>query len=581
MVHTDVFGLLTDKHGGYTLIGQPQATSRYQGFYIRTQNQEMFRIIESLYIPLPLLEISTELNTIIRTYTGVTEEVSYVPGQSSLLQRFSSPTTVHVMLDGKKIDDHCVWGRDYAINNDDDIITIHFQKKYDTREHTEFGEYEWYLAIIAMPHHVLQANTWVEHAYTYDKNRKSPPENRYVYHALTIKSKEIVYAVGATATKAQQNAKIAWKNRVKKATPNSSLPILVQGDLKNAYAAACHALASLITPDGIMAGLPWFYQIWTRDAAITLPALSIIKEEQIARTTALELIRSIRDNSLLPCRIKPASSEDCFDAVGWSFFGIETLLSTNPKLFSDDDKNIILSTLRSVISTIKKTMLQDSLVYTPPRMTWMDTVWEHDAREGCRIEHQALLLAMLRLQRTISRRVDPFEKELAAKTRYAFFKNGYIFDGSNDPIIRPNLFLAYYVYPELLSVANWKICIDTTLPKLWLAWGGISSIDTTHPLFVGLSTGENPQSYHRGDSWYWINNITALCLHRLDKTRYNHYITAITAASTRDILEMGALGHHSEISDALTQQSSGCVSQAWSNATYIQLIYDLYVLGNP
>jgi glycogen debranching enzyme len=63
---------------------------------------------------------------------------------------------------------------------------------------------------------------------------------------------------------------------------------------------------------------------------------------------------------------------------------------------------------------------------------------------------------------------------------------------------------------------------------------------------------------------------------RLDKAKYSYHIQKILDASTREILWMGALGTHSEISSAEVQESRGCFSQAWSLGTYIELVTELF-----
>ena len=113
----------------------------------------------------------------------------------------------------------------------------------------------------------------------------------------------------------------------------------------------------------------------------------------------------------------------------------------------------------------------------------------------------------------------------------SFWNGNYLADGlynaSRDETIRPNVFIAAYVYPSLLNNANWTKCFSYLLPKLWLDFGGLSTIDKSHHLFCNEYTGENNQSYHRGDSWYWLNNLSALVMHRIDKNKFSVYVNKI------------------------------------------------------
>ena len=167
------------------------------------------------------------------------------------------------------------------------------------------------------------------------------------------------------------------------------------------------------------------------------------------------------------------------------------------------------------------------------------------------------------------------EKQMAQKVKKAFWNGKILFDGASDPTIRPNVFIAAYLYPELLSVEEWEVCFENSLKSLWLSWGGLATIDKSNPLFKPEHTGQSPESYHHGDSWYWINNLAALVMQRTNKQKFRSYIEKILAASTSEILWMGAVGSHSGLSSAKQQTSEGCLSQAWSNAMFVELCQEL------
>jgi glycogen debranching enzyme len=95
-------------------------------------------------------------------------------------------------------------------------------------------------------------------------------------------------------------------------------------------------------------------------------------------------------------------------------------------------------------------------------------------------------------------------------------------------------------------------------------------------LFTDYSTGENVKSYHRGDSWFWINNLAALMLNRINKYKFIDKIRKILDASTEEILWKGCIGCHSEISPARELSGKGCFNQAWSNAMYAELIDEVF-----
>jgi len=190
-----------------------------------------------------------------------------------------------------------------------------------------------------------------------------------------------------------------------------------------------------------------------------------------------------------------------------------------------------------------------------------------DSKEDMRVHYyyDALLKTMA-----------PIVKERFWNNEDSILRDGILKDESNDETIRPNVFIAYYIYPELLTKEEWARCFENVLKETWLEWGGISTISVNNPLFKGHCTGENSASYHNGDSWYWINNLAAICIHRLDNERFKDKILAILNASTAEILNSGIMGGHAEISSAKEQTSEGCLSQAWSSAMFIELVHEIF-----
>ena len=88
-----------------------------------------------------------------------------------------------------------------------------------------------------------------------------------------------------------------------------------------------------------------------------------------------------------------------------------------------------------------------------------------------------------------------------------------------------------------------------------------------------MHSGSDNKSYHRGDSWYFINNIVATQLYAVDSKEFAVKIQSILDASLKDLFFSGVIGGSSEISSAGMQTGEGCLNQSWSSATLIELIY--------
>ena len=381
-----------------------------------------------------------------------------------------------------------------------------------------------------------------------------------------------------TASKDLKQAKKDAKDIFKKHRPKRPKPksIAENQEVNLAYNAAIHSLDSLMVDGRIFAGLPWFFQFWTRDEAISVGALIKQKRIKEAKDIIMKELSLVQKNGRLANR-DPGTDTGSADATGWALLRLSQIVKEQ-KL--DESETIFLKAkLEYILSKILDVYVNNELVYNKAQETWMDTTINgDDTREGARIEIQALQLALYKFVYELSGQEHFLELAMRLKEaiKNHFWNKEMLADGFEDYTIRPNIFIAYYSYPEILTDDEWKTCFDNALDKLWLHWGGLSTIDREHRWFQPNHTGQNNVSYHRGDSWYWINNLAAICMNRLDKEHYKDKIEKIVEASTHELLWMGAIGSHSEISSASHLESRGCFAQAWSLAMYIEMIIELF-----
>jgi len=226
------------------------------------------------------------------------------------------------------------------------------------------------------------------------------------------------------------------------------------------------------------------------------------------------------------------------------------------------------------------------MVFNLPKETRMDTQTPEgkDFRAGHRIEIQALTLRMLNLAKKLNKKnsnsyskYNDMEDKLKRNVLSTMMINGKLIDGideSGNPdfTIRPNVFLAYYIYPELLSKKDWEATFDYVLEKCWLEWGGLSSISKKDSLFMSHHTGIDNRSYHRGDSWFFLNNIAAICMLDVNLEKYKGRIKKIKDASLQEMKFKGFIGQCAELSEASSLKSTGCLAQAWSASTLLELL---------
>lgn len=501
----------------------------------------------------------------------------------------------------------------------------------------------------------VRLNDWVEKKYPYDKKRNSSPYNLYVYRSLKVKTDSFTLAAGPSKDEALANLHYAKKdkkvgliregdqikrkntvfpkvgetqkgedtkenvfrhnflNEIKKRAQNSLQSLLV---LKNEDASRQKSSNSALSSDkfarqgtsaSLQAGLPWFFQFWSRDELISLKGLASVDSEATLAILKKNL-DLIREDGRLP-NIRPSKlnkeANESTDAVGWLFVRARQFLAGDYPDFPHHSQFSIKASLEAAINGLLREHTESKLAVNAPGETWMDTIYKGDKRSGARLEVQALRLNMYHLAYELfqEKHYKELEQNLKQKIRDIFWSEEYLQDGKNDSTVRPNIFLAYYTYPQLLSEDEWMSCFDRALDCLWSDWskdtrstkehsksvplvqklrssmGGLASIEKNHPLYHPEHTGEEVKSYHRGDSWFWINNLAAYSLARLDSGRYRKYIQKIINASVVDLLEGQIPGHCSELSSASNFSPAGSPCQAWSAATLIELINALEEQG--
>ena len=578
---------LSNSRGGFLhLTNESRPVSKYNGLFFYNAG-EMLRVVEDISLvncPAPS-EIVKRLYCVERKRAGLLERFFVPRGTDSLVYELSEPYLIDIVLDVRKAYDMRQWGRNYSIEFSKDLAVVRFEKKSHILEDFSQGIKE-YEIFVALRHNgkVSCADEWVYRKYSYDASRNSSPSTRYVYRALKAVASRIVFSVASDRDSAVKEAEHIYNNYGKLLNAQKSSCRVFEGSKGRnvAYACAAKALTDLYAGDGMFAGLPWFFQFWSRDAAVCSRALMLVGKADYSRKILLKQVEGILPDGRTPNIFgnmykdstgpAPGSSAD---GIGWVCARLGDLLQA--KKLSADEKKHVAGILEKSAERFRNNYERGGLIYNRGLETWMDTAVSNDTREGFRIEIQALQLATYRLLYSLTGQTKYFrlEKQLAAKVREKFWNGKILADGLEDFTPRPNAFIAAYIYPSLLSREEWTSCFRNLLDSLWLDWGGIATIDKKNSLFLDEHSGEPPYSYHRGDSWFWINNLAAIAMHRTDKKRFNGYIKKIYEASTNDILWKGALGCHSELSSAREQRAEGSLDQAWSSAMYIELVDEM------
>lgn len=535
--------LLSNKIGGYLYLAN-KPTSRHQGFFFN-EDFRMFKLLESIRLPMEITEITNKFSSIVREYgKRISEEYTLPTGFNSFIYEVSGYNgQLGIDLDCRESSDNDDWGRFYNIAIEKDRIIINYEKQ---------SSYRLYLVITGRNLKAEKVKEWKKTEYELDKARNSEFMAN-VFTALNLFAEEdtkLVFTASTDKDKAVKEGDYVFRNinKLKRKQLNSLIYKYIPGnkDKRIAYNAALNSLNSLLVNinknSGLFSGLPWLFQFWARDELISLNALP--KKE--AAEIMSKYFSLVEDSGAIPSR-HPHLSHESIDALGWLYLRSKS-------------KDKLENALKSLKEKSENT---DGFVVNKPKETWMDTI----ERSGVRLEVQCLKLNMLKLSGNAEA-----EKEFLAKARKEFWNGKILFDGIGDAALRPNIFLAYYTYPELLSADEWKKCFRNMVPNLWLQWGGISTLGRKAKSFSKMHTGDNTKSHHGGDSWFFMNNLAAYCMLNVDKKRFKRNVDKILDSSTNDILWHGINGHHSELSSSLKQSSEGCLCKALSSAMFVELV---------
>ncbi|MFH1589149.1 MAG: amylo-alpha-1,6-glucosidase [archaeon] len=575
------FFLLTDKGGSYLSLGSPWNITHMQGMFHLDKNWDMYKSLDNIYLNGEITELENNFDHVVRRYSDSEEEM-WLTATSLIYEVRNYSGAINVDVDFRGIFDFDDKNRIYSINKEKDTVIIHFEK------------HNKWLAIKGVNNFEVMG-IWEQKNYPYDNSRHTKSDF-YIYKALKIhcdKNLKLFIAFAENKQEAidgvesaslnESMLKKALKSQTKKICRRDKIPV-------NAVVHSLYSLRNIIGKgggkiEGIFAGLPWFFQFYARDELISLKAFMLDEQYGFVKKRLMTYLDAINEQGRVPNRL-PDSKLASADAVGWlfkRFYDFLTILDKKKllnKYFTTKDLTNIKHKLHFSIEEHMVNYMEDYVIYNEAKETWMDTFMDDEqGRAGACIEIQTLFLSSFKLMNVLCKQLKLtyhgyglLEKMFVKQIKKDFFKNGNLYDRINDPIIRPNVFLAYYTYPDLLSKTEWIIVFNKAIRALWLDWGGLSSVDKNHPSFKPSYSGQNNQSYHQGDSWYWINNLAAVCMFDLDLKKFDYFIEHIYHSSQNEMLFSGFIGHCAEVSSANEQKSEGCFAQAWSSATYIELM---------
>jgi hypothetical protein len=580
--------ILANKKGGYASFCFPNI-SRYNGFFIY-ENRDMFKILDEIRIKDSgkAVQLKNYFYCADAYFEGCRQRFFVPSNTNTLAVELDGKKEMELLFDMKKSFDNDDMGRMYEVDVKGDKAVIRYKKMKN-------GISDYRLcAVIRCAGKIEKKDEWLKKHNPLDVKRNSPPYEWHSYSCLKVKANRIFITAYADEKKAEKESLQVFSKysglfgKEAKTMQKFSFPSKVPLNTAFAYLSCWNSMRGLVYKSSAFAGFPWFFQFWARDSAVAVKALVDSGDFNAAKTILYGLLSMIDSRGIIKNMAGSYNDEsgglDSADAAGLVLLRFSQLLRELDRkgicsFISKKEKSLLAKRVENTLFLLKKSRTKDGFAVNGPKETWMDTDAENDTRAGIRIEIQALRLAMLRFAFELTKKKRFRDEEDALKKLVVkrFWNRNYLNDGIDDPTVRPNIFLAAYIYPYLLPQKDWIKCFSTVLDKLWLGWGGLSTIDKNNRLFCSEYTGENNRSYHRGDSWFWINNYAALVMSRLGSKDFKDKIEKITESSCEEILWKGMLGCHAELSSAKELRSEGCWSQLWSNASFLELVDGLYL----
>jgi len=415
----------------------------------------------------------------------------------------------------------------------------------------EFLENEGFIKILIESDSPINfQNNWNLKFYDFDKQRNSPPHQWYVYDGIFGKIKELKIKILQPGERTRLRQGFGGQVLTRMVDANSytangrAYGTRMDASIEHTNSPIISFLLSrinnLILDSYLPAGFPWFYENWFRDELLSLFLIKdFINEEFFEQRMKFYLynLENIWDKNKL---ISTLPAVDTF---------LLLILNLPQNLFSSYN-----SLLEKYLKLWQEKFDIENL---PPFSTWMDTLERKNA-----LEIFVLYLKALRRFAKVNKNYIPLANQLKEKIINLIKQNP----------VDVNLIFAYLFLEDIFSKSEWEKFFEKLLEENYLDWGGIATISKNDSNFLDEDDGEIAKAYHRGDSWYYLNNLLAYSLAKINYRKFKNIIEKIFLASLEDLFFDGALGYSSEISSAKQRKSEGSLVQLWSMASLVLLI---------
>ncbi len=395
----------------------------------------------------------------------------------------------------------------------------------------------------------------------------------------------------------------AWKRRVEHEAAVLQACRHAAGDAAPAWIEHCALAADQFvvrrpTRDdrdarGIIAGYHWFGE-WGRDAAISLPGLTLAAGRPEIAKSVLLAFAPLVDGGMLPNFLPEDGSEPQYNTVDAALWFVEAAGRYVDATRDEATLRRLWPALRAILEGYRDgtrfgiRMDGDGLIAAGApgvQLTWMDAKigdWVVTPRTGKPVEVAALWYNAAARMAAFAALLGESPGEYARLADLALggferFWNpaaGYCYDAldgpdGNDATLRPNQIFAVSLPHSPLPAERQRGVVDACAAALYTT-NGLRTLAPSDPRFAATYEGsphDRDAAYHQGTVWPWLLGPFAVAHARVHGD----------AALARSFLEPlagqlfdGGLGSISELADGTAPfRPRGAISQAWSVAALL------------
>ncbi|HDQ16289.1 MAG TPA: amylo-alpha-1,6-glucosidase, partial [Bacteroidetes bacterium] len=411
------------------------------------------------------------------------------------------------------------------------------------------------------------------------------------FFEATLKKGESIIFSASTKEAVSKNLKRRFTTEINKRTSRDSF----EGCLENS---AQQFFVRKNNKTYITAGFPWF-GIMARDTFISLPGLSLARQDYKAATNVLDTMSKELRNGLFPnVGLGVNADVNSVDAPLWYIWAIQKYVyHINSfagiwKSYGEKIKEIIRAYKNGTNYNIK--MQENGLIYAgvPGKaLTWMDAVVAGKPvtpRIGFTVEINALWYNAVNFAIEAAKKAKDTKfadeiKNLPELIKNSFIemfwdeKRKYLADyvdwNEKNWFVRPNQIFAASLPFSMLDIDRCDSILKVVENEL-LTPKGIRTLSPKNPLYKGRYEGNQEQrdsAYHQGTVWPWLlgHFVEAyLKVHQMSGVKFAEKIVK----SFEGEMTYHGIGTISEVFDGdPPHEARGSISQAWSVAEILRI----------